>query len=79
LCISKQAADQWQTREAKIEGRRHQNQHFFVDAAFSPSTGAAAVGVVARDCLGYPVAAASLPIVDCTSAEEAEARPSSQA
>jgi ribonuclease HI len=37
-------------------------------------TGAATVGVVARDHLGYPVMVASLPIDTCNSAEEAEAR-----
>jgi hypothetical protein len=45
-----------------------------VDAAFNLSTGAATVGVVARDHLGYAVMVASLPIDTCNSAEEVEAR-----
>jgi ribonuclease HI len=45
-----------------------------IDAAFSLSTGAATIGVVARDHLGYPVMVPSLPIDTCSSAEEAETR-----
>ncbi|KAM0825040.1 hypothetical protein ACQ4PT_069820 [Festuca glaucescens] len=45
-----------------------------VDAAFSPMSGTAAIGAVARNDQGVVVAALSAPISACNDVEEAEAR-----